>query len=100
MKTVVLLLVQTCVFLVLFLAGSLLDPFHLKWFASRVSATATRFFVPDGLILMCVAYVLLLVAEVAGRRLARLGVWTTAAFVIALVCGFLAKFGMVTHDLY
>ncbi len=100
MKTVVLLIVQTCVFLVLFLAGSLLDPFHLKWFASRASATATRFFVPDGLILMCVAYVLLLVAEVAGRRLARLGAWTTAAFVIALVCGFLAKFGMVTHDLY
>ena len=100
MKTVILLIVQTCVFLALFLVGSLLDPFHLKWFATQVSATATRFFVPDGLILMCGAYALLLVAELASRRSARLGVWTTAAFVIALLCGFLAKFGMVTHDLY
>ena len=100
MKAMISLIVQTCVFLVVFLAGSLIDPFHLKWFATRVSATATRFFVPDGLILMCGAYVLLLLAELAGRRLARAGVWTTAAFIIALVCGFLAKFGMVTHDSY
>ena len=99
MKAVIALIVQTCIFLVLFLVGSLADPFHLRWFATRVSATTTRFFVPDGLILMCGAYGLLLVAELASRRLARLGLWTTLAFVIALVCGFLAKFGMVTRDL-
>ena len=99
MKAVIALIVQACVFLVLFLVGSLADPFHLKWFATRVSATATRFFVPDGLILMCGAYVLLLLAEVASRRLERAGVWTTVAFVIALICGFLAKFGMITHDI-
>jgi hypothetical protein len=100
MKKALLVVVQFLVFFMVFLAGSLLDPFKMRWFVSHPSPEATRFFVPDGLILMVLLYIVILAAEVARRRLRGPGVLTSVAFVVALALGLLSKFGWATHDLF
>ena len=100
MKKAILVAAQCCLFLVVFLAGTLMDPFHLRWFVTRISPVSTRYFVPDGLILACVVYGVIVGIEAATKRLRPAGALTTVAFVVALALGFLSKFGMATHDLY
>jgi len=87
------------VFIVVFFGGSLLDPFHMKWFISHPTLTSSRYFVPDGLILMVLLYIVIVGVEAAAKKLRTAGLWTTVTFAIALVVGLLAKFGMLTHDL-
>jgi hypothetical protein len=99
MKTILLAVLQALLFYVVFLVGSLWDPFHMKWWVHPLSPTVTRYFVPDGLILAAALYLLILAAEAARKRLLPSGLVTTAAFVAAVALGALSKFGMVTHDL-
>ena len=84
-------------FVAVFLVGTLLHPLHLRWFISHPSPRATRFFVPDGLILTSVLYLVIVAIEAAARRLRSAGIWTTLAFVLALVVGWIAHFGWATH---
>ena len=100
MKKIVLLLLQLVVFLFVFFAGSLWNPLHLQWFVTHPSPTSTRFFAPEGLLLMAALYVAVLLIELLRRRAGFSGVWATIAFVLALVLGFVAKFGFVTHDIF
>ncbi len=99
MKKALLLVLQFAVFLVLFLGGSLADPFKLRWFVSHPTPTSMRYFVPGGLILMLLACLVVLGIEVARKRFAAAQV-TSIAFALALVAGLLAKFGWVTHELF
>ena len=91
---------QFVLFFFIFLAGSLWDPFKMKWFVSHPTPLSTRFFVPDGLIVMVAIYLLILVLEAAAKRLRVGGMLTSIAFVLALLLGLLAKFGWATHDLF
>jgi hypothetical protein len=100
MKRALSILGQFVLFFAVFLAGTLLDPFHLKWFVTQVSRTSTRYFVPDGLILCVILYLLILGVEAARKRLRGSGAATTLAFILAIALGFLSKFGMATHDLF
>lgn len=100
MKKFLSIAAQFFLFLLVFLGGTLADPFHLKWSVTHPTPTSTRYFVPDGLILMVALYLLFLVVEFLMKKLTRMGLWTTAAFLLALVLGFLSKFGFATHDLY
>jgi hypothetical protein len=100
MKRAFFVLVEFVLFFVVFLAGSLWDPFKMKWFVSHPTLTSTRFFVPDGLILMAVVFVLILGIEAARKRLASGGMVATIAFAMALLLGFLSKFGWATHDIF
>jgi hypothetical protein len=100
MKKALLTFGKFVLFLLVFLAGSLLNPFHLRWMVTHPTPTSTRFFVPDGLLLMLGLYVLILVVEVVRKRLVSSGPWTTLALVLALVLGYLARFGFATHDLF
>ena len=100
MKKALSAIAQFILFLLVFLAGSLANPMHLKWAVTHPTLTTTRYFVPDGLILMIVLYVVILLIEVLRKRLLTSGLWTTGAFVLALILGFLAKFGSATHDIY
>ena len=100
MKKALLTFGKFVLFLLVFFAGSLLNPFHLRWMVTHPSPISTRFFVPDGLLLMLGLYVLILVIEAMRKRLLSSGPWTTAALILALVLGYLAKFGLATHDLY
>ena len=92
-------------FLAVFFSGSFLaifhlDPFHAQWFVSHPSPTSIRFFVPTGLILMTVFYLIVFAIEAARGRLRSAGLWTTIVFILALVVGFASKFGFVQHDLF
>ncbi len=100
MKKILLAFGKFVLFLLVFFAGSLANPFHLKWSVTHPTLFTTHFFVPDGLILAAALYVLILLIEAVRKRLMSSGLWTTGAFILALLFGFLAKFGSVTHDLY
>jgi predicted ABC-type exoprotein transport system permease subunit len=63
MKRVLAVVGQFCLFFVVFLAGTLWDPFHLRWFVTQPSPTSTRYFVPDGLILCVLLYLVILAIE-------------------------------------
>jgi hypothetical protein len=106
MKNVLLLLAfvaQFFVFYIVFfvgtMAGYMLDPFHPQWFVTHPTPGSTRYFTPDGLILTIVLYLVILAVEKGSKRTARSFVTSTAALVLALALGLLAKIGFSTPGL-
>ena len=99
MKATLTLIAQTILFLVVFLAGTLLDPFHLKWFITHPTLTSTRYFVPDGVLLMLALYLVILIVQLLRKHLAAARL-STLAVLLALALGLLSKFGLATHDLF
>ena len=69
---------------------------HLSWFVSHPTLTSTRYFVPSGLFLMTILWLIVLGIETAAKKLRTAGLWTTAAYAVALVIGLLLKFGWAT----
>jgi hypothetical protein len=101
MKKALALIGQLFLFGLAFFAGpvlALFDPYHLKWFVSHPTLTSTRFFSPEGFLLMLVLYLLILVIEAMARRVRTAGMITTIAFVIVLLCGLILRWGWATHD--
>ena len=96
MKIALLSFAQFLVYLVVFLVGSFLNPLNLRWFLSHPTIESTRFFVPTGLLAMLALYGLILLIEVATKR-PRMAVGSTVAVLLALVLGYLSKFGFVTQ---
>ena len=99
MKKAILLILQFFLFLGVFLVGSFLHPFGLRWSVTQITPTTTRYFVPDGLLIMLALYAVILIIEVVSKRF-RASILTTVALLLALTVGLVAKFGSVTHDLY
>jgi hypothetical protein len=62
--------------------------------------TTTRYYSPEGLILMVLLFLAMLGIDAARKRLKSAGTLTAVAFAIALVLGLLSKFGWATHDLF
>ena len=100
MKQVTSGVLQFLLFFLVFAVGSLLNPFDLKWFVTHPTPLTVRDFSPGGLFLVLGLYLLLLVVAGLRRRLRSAGVVTTIACGLALVIGFLAKFGFATHQLF
>jgi hypothetical protein len=82
-------------FLVVFFVGSFMPPFHLEHVLIATPGT-TRIFVVDGLLLAFLLYILIVVLEVARKRLRTAAPWTTLAFLLAVVFGLMMKFGFKT----
>ncbi len=104
MKTALAILGQAVLFLLflaIFFAGGLLvllhkDPFGgPHWFVHQ-TPHGLAWFVPSGLFLMTILWLVVLGIEAAARRLRTAGLWTTIAYLAALVIGLLSKFGFVT----
>ena len=100
MKKAISVILQFFLLFVVFLAGTLLDPFKLKWFITHPTLTTTRYFVPDGLILMILLYLLFLLVSALMKKFRTAAPLTTVALLLALLFGFLSKFGFATHDLF
>lgn len=98
MKTAVSIAAQTILFLLVFLLGTFLDPFHLKWFVHHPSPLTTRYFVPDGLLLAIALWLLLLAIQALRKRLETSGRRTSIALTLAVILGMLSRFGFATHD--
>lgn len=94
-KKVLLAILQFLLFVVIFFAASILPPFHIEHVLGH-TPDGTRVFVADGLILATALFLLILVIEAVRKRLATAGVWTTVAFLLAVLAGFCAKFGLAT----
>lgn len=92
------ILFQFVLFLVVFLAGSLLNPLHLRW-GLTTSSTVTRYFVPDGLLLAFVLCGVILLIAALKKKLPSAAVTSAIALVLAIVVGFIARFGFVTRQL-
>jgi hypothetical protein len=90
---------QFFLFLLTFAIGSFAHPFNLRWGLTVTTPTVTRYFVPDGLLLMVILFVLILIMEALMKRLRTFGPWTTLAFVLAAIVGYVMKLGFITRDL-
>ena len=99
MKKAIVTAVQLGLFLLVFLAGSFFPLFHLEHVLIATPGF-TRIFVADGLLLMLVLYVLIVLVEAFTRRLRTAAPWTTAAFVLAAIFGFMMKFGFLTRSTF
>lgn len=104
MKTALAVLGQIILFLLflgIFFAGGFLvllhkDPFGgPHWFIHQ-TPLGPGWFVPSGLLLMTILWLVVLGIEAAAKRLRTAGVWTTVAWFAALVIGLLSKFGFYT----
>ena len=98
MKRAIAIILETILFLFVFLAGSLLVAFpsaHLpNW---TVNLSTTRYFVLDGLVFMLLLYLVFLGIGAARHRLRSAVVTSTMAVVFALVLGLAMKFGFATR---
>jgi hypothetical protein len=99
MKNAVFTVLQLILFLIVFLVGSLIPPFH---FEHVLIATPgfTRVFVADGLLLMLLLYIVIVLGEVMRKRLRTAAPWTTLALILATVFGLMMKFGFATHSAF
>ncbi len=103
MKKALSFIAQFVLFLAAFAAGIIIgvfDPLHLRWFVTHPTPTSTRYFVPDGILLALLLYLLILLIHRSRKSLRTAGLRTSAALVLALLTGFLARFGFVNTDLF
>ena len=95
MKKIVLFLLQSVLFLIVFGAASFLPPFHIEHVIIATPGT-TRIFIADGFLLMLALFLIILVIETLRKRIIASGPWTTAAFILATAAGFWMDFGFKT----
>jgi hypothetical protein len=55
-------------------------------------------FIWDGVLMMLILYVLVLLVELLMKKIKTAGPWTTLAFGLAALLGFLMKFGFLSID--
>jgi hypothetical protein len=99
MKKFLSIFLQFFLFLLIFAIGSFAHPFNLHWGLTVTTPTVTRYFVPDGLLLMAILFILILIMEALMKRLRTFAPWTALAFVLAGIVGFAMKLGFITRDL-
>ena len=98
MKRAIAIILETILFLFVFLAGSLLVAVPASHLPSwDVNLSGTRYFVLDGLVFMAILYGLFLLIGAARHRLRSAVLTSTVAVVLALVLGLAMKFGFATR---
>jgi len=95
MKKIVFPILQLILFLLVFLVGSLWEPFHFEHVLIATPGT-TRIFIADGLLLMFALYILIVLVQILRKRLRTSAPWTTLAVILAAVFGLMMKFGFKT----
>ena len=98
MKRAIAIILETILFLFVFLAGSILagipSAHTPNW---QVNLSGNRYFVLDGLVFMGIFYVLFLLIGAARRRLQSAVLTSTVSVVLALVLGLAMKVGFGTR---
>ncbi len=95
MKKIVFPILQLILFLLVFLVGSLWEPFHFEHILIATPGT-TRIFIADGILLMFALYILIVLVQILRKRLRTSAPWTTLAVILAAVFGLMMKFGFKT----
>ena len=99
MKIVIATILQFVLFLFVFGAFSFFPPLHLQH-VIHSNPAIPRMFVADGLVLAFALYLVILFIEAAMKRLTTSAPATSIAFVLAVVLGFLMKFGFITRSTF
>jgi len=92
-KKLIFTLLQFVLFLIVFLAGSLLPVFQLLPSNTLKFANGTRGFEWDGVFLMLALLVVILLIEALRKRIRSAAPWTTLALALATILGLAMKFG-------
>jgi hypothetical protein len=95
MKKALFAVLQFFLFLLVFLVGSFVPPFHMEHVLLATPGT-TRIFIADGLVLMVALFLLILLIQTLRKRIISYGPWTTAAFILATAVGFWMQLGFKT----
>ena len=90
---VLLFVLQTILFLLVFALGSVFLPFLPSLPVLQTVTSPGHAFVYDGLLLALVLWLLILLIEAVRRRLREAGPLTTAALALALLLGLAMRFG-------
>jgi hypothetical protein len=98
MKKLLFTLLQALLFFIVFVVGTFLHPFNLRWGLTVTTPSVTRFFVPDGLLLTLALFIAIVIAQAIRKRLCNT-TWTIVAFVLAVVAGYVMRLGFMTHEL-
>jgi hypothetical protein len=96
MKRLLSTVLQFVMFLLVYAIGSLFPPFHIQ----RVliaTPTYSRIFILDGILITLALYIVIILAETVMKRLCQV-TWTTIAFILAVLLGYVMKFGFITHE--
>jgi uncharacterized membrane protein YozB (DUF420 family) len=96
MKNLLFAFIQFVIFFVIFGLFSLSLHPHIQSVV-RTTPGGPRVFVWDGLLLSLALAVVILAMEAVRGRIRRAGPWTSAAFMLAVLAGFLLKFGLFTR---
>ncbi len=98
MKRALAIILETILFLFVFLAGSLLVAVPASHLPSwDVNLSANRYFVLDGIVFMCILYALFLLLGAARHRLRSAILTSTVAVVLDLFLWLEMKFGFATR---
>ncbi len=95
MKKAIFATLQFLLFLLVFLAGSFVPPFHLEH-VLLATPGMTRIFIADGFVLMVALFFLILLVQILRKRIILYGPWTAAAFILATAVGFWMQLGFKT----
>ena len=96
MKTLLSTVLQFVMFLLVYAIGSLFPPFHVQRILIA-TPTYSRIFILDGILITLALYIAIVIAEILIKRLHQV-TWTTIAFVLAVLLGYVMKFGFITHE--
>ena len=99
MKKIVFPILQLILFLLVFLVGSLWEPFHFEHVLIASPGT-TRIFIADGILLMFALYILIVLVQIMRKRLRTSAPWTTLAVILAAIFGLMMKFGFLTKSAF
>ena len=101
MKNALFTFLQFLLFYAVFGAGiaaGIFPGLTMRWFVTQLSPSSSHYFVPYGLLLASAMYIVILLIEVARKRIRQAGPWTTLAFALAIALGFWSGFGWLTHN--
>ena len=87
---------QFLLFFAIFAVFSFVPPLHLEHVVGT-TPDGPRVFIWDGLLIAAVLFVVILLIESAMKRIRTAGVWTSIAFVLAVVIGLAFKLGFKTN---
>lgn len=96
MKRLLSTVLQFVMFLLVYAICSLFPPFHIQRILIA-TPTYSHIFIMDGILIALALYVAIILGETIMKRRCQI-TWTTIAFILAVVFGYLMKFGFITHE--
>ena len=96
MKKLLSTVLQFVMFLLVYAIGSLFPPFQIQRILIA-TPTYSRIFIMDGILIALALYIVIVLVETVMKRRRQI-TWTTIAFFLSILLGYVMKFGFITHE--